>query len=243
LLRIRGQGRHAAIGGAVALLVATMGMTAVLANPNGVPQHQPDTQKTASFGFATFLSDSEVRDLLTTYKLEGHAVFTWSSGLTGVHRVYGVEVAALALTGGIAQDARAASESFFASALAGNERRLKTFLETHSAEGPGTDAKLEIQLRSLLNIRYRLERALAHVRAGEPLIYGVEVAGSPESIDAARRDQRVDHARVPEHGNDENARVPTPDKPHEADRRIDDPELASMSGRDLHERAEREMAQ
>lgn len=70
--------------------------------------------------------------------------------------------------------------------IGSNNRRLKDFLDAHTEEAVNTEEGLQQQARGLLNIRKQLEGALSAAESGRPILFGVEVEGTPTSLERLR---------------------------------------------------------
>ena len=186
----------------------------------------------ANIGFEVAVSDTELLELLQRYDVVPHAVFMWTSGLTGTHRTYEAKNAQAFF-----QEARAKTIEGFENGLQGNPIRLQRFVERYTEEEVVANADLQQQARSLLNIRAKLEAGLAAAESGGPLIYAMEVSGDPAQIELLSKDEMV-KAFQPAMEIDGKIVVPPTPKPPVYEVEYLDPDVQAMSPQELYRQME-----
>ncbi|MHB1416537.1 MAG: hypothetical protein ACYC1C_14925 [Chloroflexota bacterium] len=183
----------------------------------------------AHIGFGTAISDAEIRVLLADYSVTPTAAYMWTSGLTGTHRAYSPQTVEALL-----HSARAESIESFEKSLQRAQLRLQQFTDKYSEEELIADAALQMQARSLLNIRENLKVALAAAESGDPLVFAIEVTGDNVALDRLREDARVRAFEVRDGVGDKGAHRAL--KPAAYQQPQVDPEIETASGRELYAR-------
>lgn len=181
-------------------------------------------------GFGSTVNDIEIIELLEKHAVSPKAVFIWASGLTGTHRAY-----VPMNTRQFMQDARAKAIEFFQNAIDGNDRRLSNFLNAYTGQEVSEDAALQIEARSLLNIRKQLESALSSAKSDRPIFFAVEVEGEESNLQQLRRAPLVRAYEAVEDASNRTARD-TEDslKPQAYKAEFQDPAVQTISPRDLY---------
>jgi len=213
-----------------ALAIAFFSVGTSQADPPGALGFGRDDLSLANVGFGSAVSDDEILHLLERHNAVPRAAFMWISGLTGTHRTYEAKDVSTFL-----KEARAETVETFRKSLRGNRRQLRHFVKMHAEEKVISDDDLQIQSRSLLNIRATLKAGLAAAQKGEPLIYAMEVGGDAASLERLMKEERVrTSGRAKTIGN--RIVVPGTLKPEAYEAEFLDPDVQAMSTQDLYRR-------
>jgi hypothetical protein len=131
----------------------------------------------AHAGFGVVVDDERVAELAERNGVEIRALHVWVAGLTSAHRA-DVRMSARALLA----DARARTIEVLRKSLEGSRVRFRHFAQNHTEHELVTSTRLQNWARSLLNYRAKFETALAAVKAGQALVFAVDVWGSPAQL-------------------------------------------------------------
>lgn len=191
----------------------------------------PPIPDRARLHFGAPIADSELRDLLRQYQSAPVAAYMVDSGLTGTYRAYN-QPSADEFVG----NARAESVESFTKSLRGSVlSSLRRFADEHAESEVVASESLQMQARSLLILRASLGNALAEARSGMPIIYAVEVAGTPAQFDRLRADARIKTLEVFSNVGDEIAAGNRP-LPEIIQQEYRDPSIQEMGARELYRR-------
>lgn len=140
-----------------------------------------DNQLTrVQIGLGEKVSDSDVPLLLHNKPVLVSAAFLEVAGLNGTVR------APEAPVDNVLREARRSSIEFFENSLAGNRKFIQNFLNKHSFEEIRHDKELQEQALSLIRLANQIEIGLEDLRAGVPIVYGLEVTGTEQSIQSLK---------------------------------------------------------
>lgn len=203
-------------GGLVALLYA------------GVSKAEPPYR--ANIGFGTATTDADILKMMQRYGVEPQAVYMWTSGLAGTHRAYKTQDARIFL-----QEARDQTIDSFEKGLEGNLVRLRRFAKMHAEEEIVASDDLQSEVRSLLNIRSKLEAGLTAAKNGDPLIVSMEVSGPQANVERLQMDKLV-KAFEGSREIDGKAVVPHTPMPEAYQKEWVDPGIQAMTAQELYGR-------
>jgi hypothetical protein len=164
-------------------VVVLAGLTLALAAGRATAQVGPSE---SAISFLAPLSDADVRALVDDRGLQLTSLHASVLGLTGSYRSYS-HISGDALV----RDARASTITSFTNSLGSSAQRLRSFTTSNSAAQVAGDAALQTQLRSLLNIRAKLQRAITLLTQGTAVIYAIDVNATPAQLAALGSDPRV----------------------------------------------------
>jgi hypothetical protein len=163
----------------------------------------------ASISFSRQVPDAQVVQLARRHGVRITAVKLWAEGFGGTHRLRTAGDADSTVRG-----ARGEAIGFFTRANRSKTRRIQRVLERFPRERFLTDTVAQRAARSLIDFDDRVKRGAAAARAGAAFIYGIEVEGPAERVEALRSDPltaRLERA-VDARGT---RRVPSPGRPAE----------------------------
>jgi hypothetical protein len=188
-------------------------------------------ESTFQVGFNSTITDAEVSRVLTDHSsAQPVAAFIWSYGLSGTYRDHRPADPAV-----FVQNARVQIIEHLSKGLEDANRLIAHFVSEHKEGELADRPELAKQARSLLNLRKQYEYALASAIDGQALVYGLEFRGS-DSVAyelAVDSDVRVS-SRVDGTMNTIQARRSL--KPTEYRAAYSDPEVATLSRRQLYDR-------
>ncbi|MDQ1699329.1 MAG: hypothetical protein QOG34_1192 [Frankiaceae bacterium] len=140
----------------------------------------------AAISFLAPLGDADVRAFVDDRGVQLTSLHASVLGLTGSYRSY-ANISSAALV----RDARESTITTFTNSLGSSAQRLRAFTGSNSTAQVASDAGLQTQLRSLLNIRAKLQRAIALLTQGTAVIYAIDVNATPTQLAALGSDWRV----------------------------------------------------
>lgn len=140
----------------------------------------------AHIGFGSTINDAEVRAVLTQQNVAASAVFMWSTGFTGTYRSYDTRSSEQLL-----KEAREQAIAVFEKAQQSNREQIQSFLDKNTDTQVDSSEELQLQARSLLNTQAQIEDALRAARAGQPLVFGVDVSGETAQLEQLQKIKEV----------------------------------------------------
>jgi hypothetical protein len=191
----RERGARHLVGRQAWALVGLLGMGVAAcdtANQQGptTPKHEAtaavEITSQAIVGFRGAVSDGDVLATLKESGARARAVFMAAGEFSGTHR----NNAGMSPEEAV-RDARKEAITFFENALASNAARLTALANRSSDADIRQQADLRDRAEGWLTVRASLEKSLAEVKNGAPVIYSLEVEGNPRVLDALRRDARL----------------------------------------------------
>lgn len=138
------------------------------------------------------IPDVELIQFVEKYQAKSKAVYFWAAGLSGVHRIMTNSVN----TDDLLNKARQEATSFFESAIKSNELRIERFLKNNVKDDLLLNEKVQIQARSLLNIRRQLKNSYAISQSNQPLFYGIEVEGTTSQLEMMQQSSSVNFSQL-----------------------------------------------
>lgn len=144
------------------------------------------TIESANIGFGAVRKISDVEDFIFRHGVKPRAAHMWVEGLSGSYRT-SQDVSAKTFVDMALSD----SIRFFNDSLASNAEHIKTFLEQHAKSEILEKESLRISARSYLSLNRQLKAALLSLKSGHPIVYGLEVEGTPDQVNNASSDLEV----------------------------------------------------
>ncbi len=185
----------------------------------------------ANIGYGHAISDTEVIELLERYNIKPHVVFMKTvGGLSGSHRFDNEKEFATQIG-----EARVTAVETFEMSLEDTLVRLKRSASMYTEEEVAANEGLQNIARSFLNFRPVFEASLAEAKQAKPLIYSVEVAGVPISIEQLSNDKKLKTFQ-PAIEEDGEIAVPRPVMPNPFQVDYLDPNVEGMSAKELYQR-------
>ena len=134
-------------------------------------------------GFGSMVTDDDVSLLLHNRSIEVSAAFVSVAGLNGTFRRHEGTT-----TQDLLEEARQASIGYFEDSIDANNQFMSKFLEDHNIEEVANSPGLVRQMQSLISLANQFETALNDLRSNEPMVYGLEIAASPQDLGRLKED-------------------------------------------------------
>jgi len=194
-------------------------------------QANPGQPLPASVKFDRLLTTGQVDALVRQSGVAPYAVYMWSEGMTGIHRVDRSKARP-----GVVAEARQRTLEMKEQALVSIAFRAKLFVTANPREKVESQGELASDARSLLIRRDQNEKMLTAVRRGAPMIYGLEVVGTEQQLAALVASPSVagwEPAAILKWGR---VAVPHPKPPAEAGRRFRAEAIESLTPGEAYSR-------
>ena len=140
-------------------------------------------------GFSDVKTLSEINEKLNEHNVYPTKIYMWVSGFSGSHSK-GSSVTP-STDNKLLSEAKESSKHFFEKALQGNSYRLNEAYYASPYVDIVHDEAVNNRLRGMLLLRSQLNQAINSLNSEEPFIYGLQVSGSPDAIEAFRSDAIV----------------------------------------------------
>ncbi len=139
----------------------------------------------ALVSFGQLLADGQAEQLLKRHGVRGFAVYARAAGLTLTHRVRPE-----AASDGIIAAARQAFSAHLAEVVAAQAARRPRFAQRFSMDSLGNPSNLALA-RSTLRVFEHQQQSLSATRGTQPIVFAVEVLGTPAALQALAGDPLV----------------------------------------------------
>lgn len=197
-------------------------------------QERGDARIPAAVSFGARLPDAQVEQVARRYGVLPYAVFMWSDGMSGAHRVENSDASL-----GVIAEARSATVAMKQKARESNRFRSQRFVDENPEERVASDQALAQRAKFLLSAAEQNERILTAARNGAPLIFALEVLGTPEQIRRLAQDPAV-AAVEPAVIVDGRVTVPTPPPPAETRNRFESAGIEGLGAAEAYNRVRRQ---
>jgi len=139
-----------------------------------------------SISFGARLSDAQVEQLANRYGFVPYAVYMWSEGMTGIHRVDPSKASL-----GVIAEARQQTIDMKQKAQRSNQVRSQHFVETNPQAKVAADRELEKNAKFLLKVAEQNDKILHAAQSGAPLIFGLEALATPEQVRGLAQEKQI----------------------------------------------------
>lgn len=179
-------------------------------------------------GFGMAMSDEAIVQLLERHSITPKSALIWISGLNGTHRVYeSIDPKSFV------EEIRISTRTMLEETIETNFMRLVEIVEQCHENDVIQNEELQEYVRSLLNIRIALTNGLDATRKGAPLIFSLEIDGTPEQLENLSKEAMV---KAISGDSEENSTAPTM-IPEVYQQEFLDPTVQGMSPQQLYQQA------
>ena len=134
----------------------------------------------AAVSFGQVIEDDYVLESLHGLDVTPRAAHIWVSGLSGIHREYGVTDLPM---DEFIERARIEFRYFLEDAIEANTFRMKRSFGQHETIELGFGGEANEEIRSLLELRSQFVDAFEKVSSGEPIVYALEFQGNEGELE------------------------------------------------------------
>ncbi len=178
------------IGIVVALAYFVVGMTSPSPTKAELSPEDVGSSSVASseaaISFGQVLSDAQVRQFLQQYNLKPTAIYMASAGQLGVHRVSPAKASAASVA-----EARQVTMEMLKASEKSSKERAGRYLDKNPKERILAEPDVAKEARSMVGAIQQDQQLRENINAGQPIIYGVDVLGDPQSLQSALQDSMV----------------------------------------------------